>query len=134
MKVKIASILALVVLLTLVVAPVSLASSTTAIIADAADGTINGHWSATQVRAALAYLATHPVAQQYSDTQAVLLDYLGSLQAPGALPVSGQGQLNKSHMAPWEAQLAFTGSSLPVVFGAGVVLIAGGLFLRRRYS
>lgn len=87
-----------------------------AIIKDAQDGTIDGNWSAAQIRAALQYLKDNPIYTAYSDVGGVLDDYLASLQAPGA--VGGQ--------------LAFTGSNIVLVLGLGAGLAASGVLLRRR--
>jgi hypothetical protein len=88
-----------------------------AIIKDAQDnGTIDGRWSAAEIRAALAFIQNNPIYQQYSDLQGVLQDYLASLVAPGE-----QG-----------GQLAFTGSEVLLILGAGAGLIGSGAFLRRR--
>jgi hypothetical protein len=91
--------------------------STDRVIKDASDGTIDGNWSAAQIRAALAYLQNNPVSLQYSDTDGVLEDYLSSLQAPGA---AGGGQL------------AFTGGEIWLIFAMGAGLVGAGLLIRRR--
>ena len=54
-------------------------SITTQIIKDASAGTINGHYTAAQVRAALAVVENNPAYSQYSDIAGVLQDYLASL-------------------------------------------------------
>jgi hypothetical protein len=121
MKSRVFGVVILVVLLILAFGTVGQAvagGSTDRVIKDASDGTIDGNWTAAQIRAALDYLQNNPISMQYSDTGGVLEDYLSSLQAPGA----SQGQL------------AFTGGAvaLPLLLGLG--LIGGGLALRRRRS
>jgi len=86
-----------------------------AIIEDAQDGTIDGDWSAAEIRAALAFIQNNPIYQQYSAIEGVLEDYLASLQAPGT-----QG-----------GQLAFTGGEVLLFLAAGAGLIGGGAILRR---
>ena len=106
----------LLVLVFAVVAQAGVSQSTIkAIIADAADGTIDGNWKANQVRAALRYVQNNPIEQQYTAVQGVLEDYLASLQAPGE-----QG-----------GELAFTGGEVFLILAAGVALIGGGALLRR---
>ncbi len=122
MKTKLAGAIVLAIVLVLVFAVVAQAavpqSVINAIIKDASDGTIDGHWTAAEIRAALAYVENNPSIVQYSAVKGVLEDYLASLQAPGE-----QG-----------GQLAFTGSNLVLVLGAGAGLIASGALLRRRRS
>ena len=122
MKTKLAGAIVLAIVLVLVFAVVAQAavpqSVIDAIIKDASDGTIDGHWTAAEIRAALAYVENNPSIVQYSAVKGVLEDYLASLQAPGE-----QG-----------GQLAFTGSNLVLVLGAGAGLIASGALLRRRRS
>lgn len=89
-----------------------------AIIDDAQDGTIDGDWSAAEIRAALDYLRANPIYQQYSDLEGVLEDYLASLQAPGEEP----------------GELAFTGGEILMLLGAGAGLVGSGALLRRRRS
>jgi hypothetical protein len=120
MRVKLLGAIAVALLLILVFAVVAQAavpqSTIDAIIKDASDGTIDGNWTAAQVRAALAYVQANPTLEQYSDIKGVLEDYLASLQAPGE-----QG-----------GQLAFTGGEVFLVLAAGAALIGGGALLRRR--
>ena len=120
MKAKLVGAIVLALILVLVFATVAMAgvsqATINAIIKDAQDGTLDGHWTSTQVRAALAYLENNPVYEQYSAIKGVLQDYLASLQAPGEQ----------------SGQLAFTGSNIVLVFGAGAALIGGGVLLRRR--
>ena len=120
MKAKLVGAIVLALILVLVFSTVAMAgvsqATINAIIKDAQDGTIDGHWTAAQVRAALAYVENNPVFEQYSAIKGVLQDYLASLQAPGEQ----------------SGQLAFTGSNIVLVFGAGAALIGGGALLRRR--
>jgi hypothetical protein len=121
MKAKLVGAVTLALLLLLVFAVVAQAgvpqSVIDAIIADAQDGTIDGDWSAAEIRAALAYIQDNPVYQQYTDLEGVLNDYLASLQAPGA----AEG-----------GELAFTGGEIVLILGAGASLIGSGALLRRR--
>ncbi len=120
MKAKLLGAIALALLLTMVFASVALAvsqSTIDAIIADAQDGTIDGTWTATEIRAALDYIRNNPVYQQYTELEGVLEDYLAGLQAPG----EEEG-----------GQLAFTGGELLLLLGAGASLIGSGVALRRR--
>lgn len=94
------------------------------VIHDASNGTVDGNWSAAQIAAALSYLKHNPVYSQYSDVEGVLQDYLDSLGAPGAVGAAGA--------ANGSGQLAFTGADTVVIIGAGLALIAGGVFFRRR--
>lgn len=94
-------------------------SGSDAIIKDAQDGTIDGTWTAAQIRAALAYIQNNPIYEQYADFGGVLEDYLASLAAPG----EQGGSLG---------QLAFTGSEVLLILGAGAGLIGSGALLRRR--
>jgi hypothetical protein len=119
MKVKTVGVVALVVILCLVFASVAMAVSQAtidAIIADAADGHIDGNWTAAEIQAALNYLRHQPLYYQYSDRQGVLEDYLAGLSAP----------------KPATGQLAFTGAEMLLIFGAGAGLIGSGIALRRR--
>jgi hypothetical protein len=119
MRVKFIGALTIVLLLILVFAVVAQAavpqSTIDAIIKDAQDGTIDGNWTAAEIRAALAYVQDNPVYSQYSNLEGTLEDYLTSLQAPGE-----QG-----------GQLAFTGGEIFLVLAAGAALIGGGALLRR---
>jgi len=120
MKAKLVGALVLALILVLVLSTVAMAgvsqATINAIIKDAQDGTLDGHWTAAQIRAALAYIENNPVYEQYSAIKGVLQDYLASLQAPGEQ----------------SGQLAFTGSNIVLVLGAGAALIGGGALLRRR--
>ncbi len=120
MKAKLVGALVLALILVLVLSTVAMAgvsqATINAILKDAQDGTLDGHWTAAQVNAALAYVENNPALEQYSAIKGVLQDYLASLQAPGEQ----------------SGQLAFTGSNIVLAFGAGVALIGGGILLRRR--
>jgi len=120
MKAKLFGAITIAVLLLLVFAVVAQAgvsqATIDAIIADAADGHIDGNWTPAEIRAALAYIANNPLAAQYSRVQGVLEDYLASVQGPGA-----QG-----------GQLAFTGGEIILILGAGAGLIGSGALVRRR--
>jgi hypothetical protein len=119
MRVKFLSAIVVALLLVLVFAVVAVAavpqSTVDAIIADAQDGTIDGNWTAAEIRATLAYIQDNPIYQQYTELEGVLEDYLASLQAPGE-----QG-----------GELAFTGGELFLLLAAGATLIGGGALLRR---
>jgi hypothetical protein len=116
MKTKVIVIVALAVLATLMLAGTAYAGTTEDIIKDAADGTIDGNYTAAQIRAALAAVQNNPTYLQYSDVEPILEDYLASLPSPG---VQGGG-------------LKFTGGELMLLFGAGFGLMGSGLALRRR--
>jgi MYXO-CTERM domain-containing protein len=120
MKAKLVGALVLALILVLVLSTVAMAgvsqATINAILKDAQDGTIDGHWTAAQIRAALAYVENNPTLEQYSAIKGVLQDYLASLQAPGEQ----------------SGQLAFTGSNIVLVLGAGAALVGGGALLRRR--
>ncbi len=120
MKAKLLGAIVLTLILVLVLSTVAMAgvsqATINAIIKDAQDGTIDGNWTAAQIRAALAYVENNPALEQYSAIKGVLQDYLASLQAPGEQ----------------SGQLAFTGSNIVLAFGAGAALVGGGVLLRRR--
>jgi hypothetical protein len=119
MRVKFLGTIAVALLLILMFAVVAQAavpqSVIDAIIQDAQDGTIDGNWSAAEIRAALAFIQNNPIYEQYSNLAGVLEDYLASLQAPGE-----QG-----------GELAFTGGEVFLILAAGAALIGGGAVLRR---
>ena len=119
MRVKFLGTIAIALLLILMFAVVAQAavpqSVIDAIIKDAQDGTIDGHWTAAEIRATLAYIQNNAIYQQYSNLEGVLEDYLASLQAPGE-----QG-----------GQLSFTGGEVFLIMAAGAALIGGGALLRR---
>jgi hypothetical protein len=121
MKAKVVTALALAILAALVVAAPAFAGGTIdAIIQDAADGTIDGNWTAAQIEAALAFIKNNPTYLQYSDVEPVLEDYLASLPSPGVQGEAGAGGLK------------FTGGELIPLLGAGIALMGSGLVLRRR--
>ena len=113
-------------------------SSTTTIIKDASDGTVSGHYSAAQVRAALAAVENNPTYAQYSDIAGVLRNYLTSWSASG----SGSGGATQTAggaaaIAPTTlqgGQLDYTGGQPLVSFAIGGVLLAAGTVLRRRWA
>ena len=119
MRGKLLGAIAVALLLVLVFAVVAQAavpqSTIDAIIKDAGDGTIDGNWTAAEIRAALAFLQDNPTYAAYSDLAGVLEDYLASLQEPGE-----QG-----------GELAFTGGEMFLILAAGAALIGGGAVLRR---
>jgi hypothetical protein len=119
MRVKFLGTIAIALLLILMFAVVAQAavpqSVIDAIIKDAQDGTIDGTWTAAQIRATLAYVQDNPALEAYSSIRGVLEDYLASLQAPGE-----QG-----------GQLAFTGGEVFLILAAGAALFGGGGVLRR---
>lgn len=120
MKGRLIGAIALAVLLLLVFAVVAQAgvsqSVIDAIIKDAGDGQIDGHWTNAQIRAALRYVENNPVIEQYSHVKGVLEDYVASEQGPGEQA----------------GQLAFTGGEIILILGAGAGLIGSGAVLRRR--
>jgi len=120
MKAKLVGAITLAVLLLLVFAVVAQAtvpqSTIDAIIQDAKDGRIDGHWTSAEIRAALRYVENNPLLRHYTKIKGVLEDYLASLQSPGE-----QG-----------GQLAFTGGEIILILGAGAGLIGSGALLRRR--
>lgn len=118
MGLKTLAAITLAVIVGLVFAGVALAGTgTTTIINDAKDGKLDGHYTAAQINAALAYIENNPVFGQYTDLQGLLQDYLASLQAPGSQATG--------------TVLAFTGGNVFVALGAGLGLIGAGLALRR---
>jgi len=121
-------LLALVALAFGVVGQAAAGGSVDGVINDAQNGTIDGNWSAAQVRAALAFLQNNPLYSQYSDAGGVLEDYLASLQAPGAQAAGVAGAAGGSQ----GAQLAFTGGNVLLILATGAALVGSGLMLRRR--
>ena len=132
MKIKVIAAVMLVLSASLVFTTVAYAKSSkskiAAIVADANDGTIDGHYTAAEIQAAISYVRNDPLSQQYSDQLGTLEAYLTSLRAPGGK--SATGGVNGS--ASWE--LAFTGSRILFVFGTGLALIGSGFALRRRHA
>jgi hypothetical protein len=121
-------LLALVALAFGVVGQAAAGGSVDGVINDAQNGTIDGNWSAAQVRAALAFLQKNPLYSQYSDAGGVLEDYLASLQAPGVQAAGAAGAAGGSQ----GAQLAFTGGNVLLILATGAALVGGGLVLRLR--
>lgn len=118
-------------------------SSTSTIIADASDGTINGHYSAAQVRAALTAVENDPSYAQYSDIAGVLQSYLSSLSNSGsgattstssAIAQAGGSSRATAPTTPKGMALDYTGGQPLVLFAIGGVLLAGGAVLRRRWA
>ena len=117
-------------------------SITTQIIKDASDGTINGHYTAAQVRAALAVVENNPAYSQYSDIAGVLQDYLASLShtstpKPPPTPTTTSSQPTPIPTASspptlQSGQLDYTGGRPLLIFAAGGALLAAGAVLRRR--
>ncbi len=121
MKVKLLAAVLLAAVAMMVFASVAFAVSQDtidAIIEDAKDGTIDGDWTAAEIRAALDYLRNSATYEQYTDLEGVLEDYLASAQAPG----------------DQEGELAFTGGEILMLLGAGAGLAGSGALLRRRRS
>jgi len=120
MKAKLFGAITIAVLLLLVFAVVAQAgvsqATIDAIIADAADGTVSGNWTAAEIQAALDYITNNALQAQYGEVAGVLEDYLASIQGPGT-----QG-----------GELAYTGGEIILILGAGAGLIGSGALLRRR--
>lgn len=89
-----------------------------AIIADAADGTIDGNWTIEEIQVALDFIRNDPTGKQYSDVLGELEDFLAELKAAQAQGAKGE--------------LAFTGAPLLLLLAGGAGLVGGGLLLRRR--
>ena len=88
MRVKFLGAIAVALLLILVFAVVAQAavpqSVIDAIIKDAQDGTIDGNWTAAEIRAALGVHPGQPTSPAvFATSRASSTDYLASLQAPG---------------------------------------------------
>ena len=132
MKIKLIAAVMLALTASLVFAPVASAkiskSEYEKIVNDAQDGTIDGHYTAAVIQAALNEAKVDPLVQQYGDLVDILEAYMTSLKAPGP----SSGVVSKKGTATW--QLAFTGSRILFVFGTGLVLIGGGFALRRRHA
>ena len=120
MKLRIIGVIVAALVVSLVFAPVALGvsqSTINAIIKDAHDGHLDGHWTKAEVRATLAYVRDNPTLFQYSNIELILERYLA-----GGQPGEGEGNLS------------FTGANLLLTFGAGIALLGGGLLLRRRVA
>ena len=113
-------------------------STTTQIIHDASDGTVNGHYTAAQMRAALAAVKSNPVYSQYSDTAGVLQACLASYSTPGSATTTA-GATQTAAAAGFAvtlrpSQLDYTGGQPPVAFALGGTLIIAGAVLRGRWA
>ena len=127
-------------------APPAWASSATtaAIIQDASDGTINGHYTVAEVRAALAVVENDPTYSQYSDIEGVIESYLASLLAATPTPkptaTSAATQPTTSPLASsspsttYTGELDYTGGQPLLLFAVGGALVGAGLVLRRRWA
>jgi hypothetical protein len=114
---------------------VASASTTSQIIQDAADGTLNGHYTAAQVRAALAAVKANPVYSQYSDVASVLKAYLSSFSTPASsspTPSTAPSTSGTSTTSTAAGQLDYTGGQPFLVLALGGGLIITGLVLRWR--
>jgi hypothetical protein len=118
-------------------------ASTGTIIGDASDGTVNGHYSAAQVRAALTAVENDPSYAQYSDIAGVLQDYLSSLSSSGSgattstLWATAQAAGSSRATVPTTPKgmaLDYTGGQPLVLFAAGAALVIAGAVLRRRWA
>ena len=115
---------------------------TAEIIQDASDGTINGHYTVAEVRAALAYVESDPALSQYSDIEGVLQDYLASLLAakptptphPTGQPTTQSPTATASPATGYTGQLDYTGGQPLWLFALGGALVVAGVVLRRRSS
>lgn len=125
------------------VAVASAGSSTSQIIKDASDGTVDGHYSAAQVRAALAAVNSDPAYSQYSDVAGVLQAYLTSLSTSGSstgtgtkfgTPGASQTATPTGSVKRRAAELDYTGGEPLVAFAVGGALILAGVALRRRWA
>lgn len=144
MKQGIAIILILVLVATGAFASVAWAESsvTAQIIADASDGTINGHYTAAEVRAALAFVESNPAYSMYSDIAGVLENYLASLSKPSPAktpsPPPSTGGTPTAQGAtpttPLGGQLDYTGGQPLAVIALGGALLVCGALLRRRWA
>ena len=70
------------------------AAGANALIRDASDGVVDGAYSASTTRAALAVVRGDPAYAQYSDVEGVLVDYLAAVThagTPGPKPTSTSG-------------------------------------------
>ena len=117
--------------------PAALAGSSGPIIRDAADGAINGHYSAAQVRAALAAVKSNPIYSQYSDVAGVLQAYLSSFTTSGSssvpvVPSTAPTTSGTSTGTIPAGQLDYTGGQPLLDLALGAALVLGGALLRRR--
>lgn len=147
MKPGIVIITILVLVLTGMFAAVAWAGSsiTTQIIQDASDGTVNGHYTAAQIRAALAAVNSNPAYLQYSDVAGVLQAYLSSLSTSDSASLIASGSATGTTGATQTAaatgsvklragELDYTGGQPLVAFAVGGALTIAGMALRRRWA
>ena len=120
-------------------------SSTTPIIHDASDGTVNGHYTAAQIRAALAAVNSNPAYLQYSDVAGVLQAYLSGFSTSDLASLIASGSATGTTGATPTAavtrsvklragELDYTGGQPLVAFAVGGALIIAGMALRRRWA
>jgi hypothetical protein len=119
-------------------------STTTQIIHDASDGTVNGHYTAAQMRAALAAVNSNPAYLQYSDVAGVLQAYLSSFSTSGSSTGTSGWATGTTGATPTAAvtrpvklragELDYTGGQPLVAIAVGGVLIIAGMALRRRWA
>ncbi len=120
-------------------------STTTQIIRDASDGTLSGHYTAAQMRAALAFVNGNPAYSQYSDVAGVLQAYLASLSTSDLASLIASGSATGTTGATPTAavtrsvklragELDYTGGQPLVAFAVGGALIIAGMALRRRWA
>ena len=116
-------------------------STTTQIIRDASDGTLSGHYTAAQMRAALAFVNSNPAYSQYSDVAGVLQAYLASLSTSGSAAGTTTGTTGATPTAAVTrpvklraGELDYTGGQPLVAIAVGGVLIIAGMALRRRWA
>jgi hypothetical protein len=119
-------------------------STTTQIIHDASDGTVNGHYTAAQMRAALAAVNSNPAYLQYSDVAGVLQAYLSSFSTSGSSTGTSGWATGTTGATPTAAvtrpvklragELDYTGGQPLVAIAVGGVLIIAGVALRRRWA
>ena len=120
-------------------------STTTQIIHDASDGTVNGHYTAAQIRAALAAVNSNPAYLQYSDVAGVLQAYLSGFSTSDLASLIASGSATGTTGATPTAavtrsvklragELDYTGGQPLVAFAVGGTLIIAGMALRRRWA
>jgi hypothetical protein len=114
-------------------------SITDQIIHDASDGTVDGNYTAAQVRAALAVVNSDPSYSQYSDIAGVLQAYLTTLSTSGSGSSTPAAAATSSAAATPSAnlptgELDYTGGQPLVAFAVGVALIIAGALLGRRWA
>ena len=111
---------------------------TTQVVHDATDRSVNGHYTAAQMRAALAAVKSNPVYSQYSDTAGVLQACLASYSTSGsATTTAGATQTAAATgfaVTLRPSQLDYTGGQPLVAFALGGTLIIAGAVLRGRWA